>query len=46
MAWEQSLEALPFRGGSNHDTEAIDLAVIKVFAGFAVDYQEYFKADL
>jgi hypothetical protein len=29
-----------------YDTDAIDSAIIKVFAGFAVDYQEYFKADL
>jgi hypothetical protein len=29
-----------------YDTDAIDPAVIKVFAGFAVDKQEYFKADL
>ena len=29
-----------------YDADAIDPAIIKVFAGFAVDYQEYFKADL
>ncbi len=29
-----------------YDTDAIDPAIIKVFAGFAVDYQAYFKADL
>jgi len=29
-----------------YDTDAIDPAIIKVFAGFAVDYQDYFKADL
>jgi hypothetical protein len=29
-----------------YDTDAIDPAIIKVFASFAVDYQGYFKADL
>lgn len=29
-----------------YDADAIDPAIIKVFAGFAVDYQDYFKADL
>lgn len=29
-----------------YDTDQIDPAIIKVFAAFAVDYQEYFKADL
>jgi hypothetical protein len=29
-----------------YDTDAIDPAIIKVFAAFAVDYQEYFKVDL
>jgi hypothetical protein len=29
-----------------YDTDAIDPAIIKVLAAFAVDYQEYFKADL
>ncbi len=28
-----------------YDTEIIDPRIIKVFSAFAVDYQEYFKAD-